>query len=120
MTVEAMPCVADYTVTRASANVSWPLPFAVLAPEHVTASLPELGRTLVRGEEYRVSGKEVVTLVPLPLGATLRLARATPLEQPVLWVEGQALAAADIMAACDRLTLMVQELAARITSLEAR
>ena len=118
MTVEAQACNVEYAVTRAATNLRWSLPFATAAPEHVTASLPELGRTLRPGTDFSVQGREVVTHISLPLGTTLRLARSTPLEQPILWVEGQAISTQAIMNACDRLTMMVQELAARVERLE--
>ena len=121
MTVAASPCVAEYDVTRAGPNQRWPLPFAYMAPEHVTAMLlPPVAaaqasaRMLRQGTEFSVNGQEAETLIPLPLGARLRFSRNTPLEQPTLWVEGQALDTQAIMRACDRLTMMVQELAARL------
>ena len=123
MTVAAGPCAVEYRIDRASQRQSWPLPFAFLAPEHVTASLTTSSgarRTLQAGAEFMVSGQEAVTLVPLPVGGTLRLARATPMEQPTLWVEGQAISTQAIMRACDRLTCMVQELAERIERIENR
>lgn len=121
MTVAAGPCAVEYRIDRASQNQRWPLPFAYMAPEHIAASLSAAsgsGRTLRYGTEFTVSGQEVVTLTLLPVGSTLRLARTTPLEQPTLWVEGQAISTQAIMRACDRLTCMVQELAERVGRLE--
>lgn len=123
MTVAAGPCAVEYRIDRASQNQRWPLPFAYMAAEHVTASLTTAsgsGRALRAGAEYTVSGQEVVTLTLLPVGSTLRLARSTPLEQPTLWVEGQTISTQAIMRACDRLTCIVQELAERVERIEKR
>ena len=118
MTVAATPCVVEYRVERASLNQRWPLPFAYMAAEHVTATLtPQTQglkpRQLQQGTDFSVSGQEAVTHIPLSVGARLRFARTTPAEQPILWVEGQAIDTQAIMHACDRLTMMVQELVAR-------
>ncbi len=123
MTVAAGPCAVEYRIDRAGQNQRWPLPFAYVAPEHVTVSLTTASgnsRALKPGTDFTVDGQEVVTLAMLPGGGTLCLGRATPLEQPTLWVEGQAISTQAIMRACDRLTCMVQELAERVERIEKR
>ena len=119
MTVAATPCVVEYRVERASLNQRWPLPFAYMAAEHVTAALtPQTQgappRQLQQGADFSVIGQEAVTHIPLSVGARLCFARTTPAEQPILWIEGQAIDTQAIMHACDRLTMLVQELAARV------
>ena len=125
MTVAATPCVVEYRVERASLNQRWPLPFAYMAAEHVTAALtPQTqgasARQLQQGADFSVIGQEAVTHIPLPVGARLRFARTTPAEQPILWVQGQTIDTLAIMHACDRLTMLVQELAARVEGVESK
>jgi hypothetical protein len=112
MTVDSTPTGIVYTITDDAAGTEYPLNFPYIDPDDVKAfyAVGSDRTPLVYGTDYTVDGQMLTSLSAWPVNAALAIYRETPLTQEILWVDGQAIYAPDIMRADDKLTLILQEM----------
>lgn len=116
MTVSTTSTGVVYEVSPPVTGAEYPIDFPYLHERDVRAyyALDNAETELVYGTDYEVSGRALIPLSEYPPGAKLAIYRETPLTQEILWVDGQAVYPPAIMAGDDKLTMIVQELAANV------
>jgi len=120
MTVQLTPVNTVYTVTVSDPGEKYPIVFPFLDSSDMQVYyVPPNGRLidriyLVQRTEYAVVDTNIVISITIPVDSVLVIERLTPPTQDILWIDGQAVYAPDIMHADDKLTYIIQELQDRL------
>lgn len=112
MTVSITPTGVVYNVTVPVPGTEYELPFPYIEVQDVKAyyRLGDTDTALNYGSDYTVADQKFVSVSVFPVGAVLAIYRETQITQEILWVDGQAIYAPDIMQADDKLTFIAQEI----------